>query len=101
MIVEHAQFTISAGREAEFEAAFASAIAIIAASTGYLGHELRRCIESPQRYLLLVRWRSLEDHTAGFRGSPAFAEWRAQIGGFFASPPFVEHFRSVHAAGAI
>ncbi len=49
-------------------------------------------IESPGRYLLTVHWNTLEDHTQGFRESPAFAEWRAIIGPFFAQPPQVEHF---------
>jgi len=39
-----------------------------------------------------VHWNTLEDHTQGFRESPAFAEWRAIIGPFFAQPPQVEHF---------
>jgi hypothetical protein len=28
----------------------------------------------------------------GFRQSPAFADWRAIVGPFFAAPPVVEHF---------
>lgn len=100
MIVELAQISIQSGREAEFEAAFASAVAIVAASNGYLAHELRRCVETPGRYVLLVRWRTLEDHTVGFRGSPAFGEWRAQVGPYFAGPPIVEHYRPVHESGA-
>jgi hypothetical protein len=35
----------------------------------------------------------------GFRGSPAFAQWRALIGPFFDSPPVVEHFESVAGSG--
>jgi heme-degrading monooxygenase HmoA len=46
-----------------------------------------------------VHWQTLEDHTVGFRGSPAFTEWRGHIGSFFESPPVVEHFESVSGAG--
>ena len=99
MIVELAQISIKSGCEAAFEAAFASAVAIIAASNGYLSHELRRSVETPSRYALIVRWRTLEDHTVGFRGSAAFHEWRAQVGPFFEGPPFVEHYRGVHESG--
>jgi hypothetical protein len=31
--------------------------------------------------------------TVGFRGSPAFGEWRAQLAPFLAAPPVVEHFQ--------
>jgi heme-degrading monooxygenase HmoA len=99
MIVEFAQINIRAGSEAEFEAAFPKAIAVLARSRGYWTHELRRSIENPSRYLLKVEWRTLEDHTVGFRGSPAFAQWRALIGPFFDSPPVVEHFESVAGSG--
>ncbi|MEX2263436.1 MAG: antibiotic biosynthesis monooxygenase, partial [Bryobacteraceae bacterium] len=56
----------------------------------YLSHELRRCIETKGRYLLLVRWETLEAHTVGFRESPLFQQWRGVIGGFFDAPPQVE-----------
>lgn len=95
MIVEIAQLSIVPGGEAGFEAAFADAIKFAAASRGYLGHELRRSIENPGRYLLRIEWQTLEDHTVGFRGSEAFTRWRAGVGPFFASPPVVEHFRPV------
>ena len=95
MIVELAQLTITAGREAEFEAVFRTAIAAAAGSHGYLAHELRRSIESPNRYLLRIEWATLEDHTVHFRGSAAFTQWRAQVGPFFAAAPVVEHFSPV------
>jgi len=95
MIVEIAQISILPGGEAGFEAAFADAIEFAAASRGYLGHELRRSVENPGRYLLRIEWETLEDHTVHFRGSAAFTEWRARVGPFFAAPPAVEHFRPV------
>jgi heme-degrading monooxygenase HmoA len=61
-------------------------------SPGYLSHQLQRSIETPNRYALLVQWRSLEDHTVGFRGSAAFAAWRAHLGPFLDGAPVVEHF---------
>lgn len=95
MIIESALITVRAGGEAGFEAAYAEAQRCLAGSAGYLGHSLRRSIENPLRYLLTVQWRSLEDHTVGFRGSPAFAAWRALIGPFFDGTPVVEHFRDL------
>ena len=95
MILEVAMLTVHAGLERAFEEAMAKAALVIASSRGYLGHELRRCLETPGRYLLLVQWETLEAHTVGFRQSPAFAQWRAIIGGFFAAAPLVEHYEGV------
>jgi heme-degrading monooxygenase HmoA len=99
MIVEIAQLTIRPGSERQFEAAFLTAIKVLGGSKGYLTHELRRSVETPNRYALIVHWQTLEDHTVGFRGSPAFAEWRGHIGPFLESPPVVEHFQPVAGAG--
>lgn len=95
MILEAAQIQVKAGEEAAFEDAMRRAAPVIASAAGYLSHEVQRCIETPGRYLLLVRWETLEAHTVGFRSSPAFAEWRAIIGSYFASAPLVEHYDEV------
>jgi len=93
MILEVADIHIVPGRNAEFEAALHTGVAtVIAQAKGYVRHEIKRGIESPERYLLLITWRTLENHTVDFRGSPAFARWRAIVGPFFAQPPAVEHF---------
>lgn len=92
MIVEHAIFRIKEGQERDFESAFPNAIPHIAGSDGFLGLELRRSVENPDTYHLLVRWRTVDDHTVGFRESEAFKKWRAVIGDFFAQAPEVEHF---------
>ncbi len=97
MILEIAILNIRAGEEAAFEEAVAKGSPIIVRSPGYVSHELRRCIETKGRYVLLVRWETLEAHTIGFRESPAFPAWRAIIGPFFASPPVVEHYESALA----
>lgn len=93
MIIEIAQLTIRPGSEQQFEATFPAAIKELDGSKGYLSHELRRSMETPNRYALIVQWQTLEDHTVGFRGSPAFTRWRAQIGPYFESAPVVEHFQ--------
>jgi heme-degrading monooxygenase HmoA len=95
MILEHALITVRPDDHTRFEAALAEARAVIAGSPGFRSLALHRGIESPDRYLLLVEWDTLEDHTVGFRESPAFAEWRAHIGPFFDSPPVVDHFAPV------
>ena len=100
MVLERAQFRITPGREDEFEQAFAQAKLLLARSHGFRSATLSRGIESPSTYLLLVEWETLEDHTEGFRGSPAFGEWRALIGHLFDGAPDVEHFAQVAAVPA-
>jgi heme-degrading monooxygenase HmoA len=95
MILEHAVLNVRLGQSAEFEQAFLQAQRIIGASPGYLGHELRRCLENPNQYLLLVGWRTLEDHTIGFRQSAPYQEWRRLLHRFYDPFPVVEHYEAV------
>ncbi len=95
MILEAAMLQVRLGSETAFEAAFAEASPIIAGMNGCHGHELQRCLEAPGKYLLLVRWEQLEDHTVGFRQSPQYAEWRWLLHHFYDPFPTVEHFVSV------
>jgi quinol monooxygenase YgiN len=62
---------------------------------GCHGATLHRGIESRSRFVLLVQWESVEAHEQNFRGSERFATWRGAIGGFFASPPYVEHVTEI------
>jgi heme-degrading monooxygenase HmoA len=95
VITEHAILPVVAGREEEFLAAMEQATSIIAASPGFASLRVQRCIERPSTFLLLVEWERLEDHTEGFRGSPAYEEWRAALHHFYEPFPVVEHFEEV------
>jgi heme-degrading monooxygenase HmoA len=93
MILEVAEITIPVGQNAAFEEAIHRGVrTVISNAQGFLRYQVQRGIESPERYLLLIEWATLEDHTVHFRGGPLFAQWRAIVGPFFASPPRVEHF---------
>jgi heme-degrading monooxygenase HmoA len=92
VIAEHALLEVKAGQEAAFEAAFAEAKTIIAAMPGFRSLELHRCIETPHRYLLLVAWERIEDHTEGFRKSAMYERWRELLHHFYDPFPVVEHF---------
>lgn len=92
MILESAILDVRSGEAEAFEAAFAEARPLIEASEGFEGLELRRCLEAPNRYLLLVRWRRLEDHTEGFRGSDRYREWKRLLHHFYDPFPTVEHY---------
>ena len=95
MILEVAILDVIPGRETEFESAFAQAQAIISSMEGYVNHQLQRCLEEENRYILLVNWETLEDHTEGFRGSPEYQEWRKLLHHFYDPFPTVEHYRFV------
>lgn len=95
MILEVAVLDVVPGRESEFQRSFERAQGIIASMNGYVSHELKRCIEKPSRYLLLVRWMTLEDHTRGFRESAQYQEWKRLLHHFYDPFPEVEHYESV------
>jgi heme-degrading monooxygenase HmoA len=95
MILEVAVLDVRPGLESAFEVAFAEAQPLIASIPGYLGLELQRCIETQRRYLLLVRWQRLEDHTEGFRQSVQYSQWKTLLHHFYDPFPSVEHYRRV------
>ncbi len=93
MILEVADIRITPGQQAAFEEAIVRGVStVIAHAKGFEGYKVNHSLESPERYLLMIYWATLEDHTVAFRGSDAFAQWRAIVGPFFAGPPTVEHF---------
>ena len=95
MILELAVLDVKTGQGAVFEAAFAQAQTIISSMPGYIDHDLQRCLEHPERYLLLVRWESLEAHTVGFRQSPEYEQWKALLHHFYDPFPTVEHYEAL------
>ena len=90
-----------AGGAGGLRGGFAQARRLIAASPGFRGLRLARCLERDTGYLLLVEWDRLEDHTEGFRGSAAYQEWRALLHGFYDPFPVVEHFTTVLTADPV
>lgn len=95
MILEVALLDITPGRECEFEAAFNEAQRIISSMPGYVSHQLQNCVENRSRYILLVNWINLEDHTVGFRQSAKYQEWRKLLHHFYDPFPTVEHYTAV------
>src|SRR6266404_157666 len=95
MITEIAQIDVKPGTEKDFEAAVAKARPLFLRAKGGKGFELHKSIEKPQRYRLMAKWETLENHTVDFRGSEDFTAWRALVGQYFAAPPEVEHTETV------
>jgi heme-degrading monooxygenase HmoA len=99
MILEAAMLQVKQGMEQEFEEVFRKASTIISSMKGYQSHELQRCIEADGKYLLLVKWETLEDHTVGFRQSEEYQEWKKLLHHFYDPFPTVEHFEKVNLRG--
>jgi heme-degrading monooxygenase HmoA len=96
MILEVAMLDVIASETTPFERAFDEARHIIAGMPGFVSLELQRCVERRNRYVLLVRWVQLEDHTVGFRGSPEYQRWKALLHRFYDPFPEVLHFETVY-----
>lgn len=96
MILELADIRIPPGKQAEFDAAIQHGVeSVISKAVGFRGYKVNKGVESPERYILMIYWETLENHTVDFRGGPLFPQWRAIVGPFFAVPPTVEHFTLV------
>jgi heme-degrading monooxygenase HmoA len=95
MILEAVMLRVKPGMEEEYEEAFRKASDIISTMKGYISHELQRCIEVKGKYLLLVKWETVEDHTVGFRQSNEYQEWKKLLHRFYDPFPTVEHFENI------
>jgi len=95
MITEIALLKIQKNRSAEFEDSFAEAQEIIAGMEGYMGHELQKCMEEENKYLLIVKWKKLEDHTEGFRKSVGYLKWKELLHHYYDPFPMVEHYKKI------
>lgn len=91
MILEIARITVTPGREAEFEAGVEAAAPLFRGAKGCRAMSLRRSVETPETWLLMVEWDKLENHMVDFRESEAFQTWRNLVSHCFAAPPQVEH----------
>lgn len=92
MITEHAILQVKPGQSQAFALAMREAIPLISATTGFRGIEVRPCLETPDRFLLLVQWDSVADHEHGFRGSERYLKWKSLLHDFYDPFPLVEHY---------
>jgi heme-degrading monooxygenase HmoA len=92
VILEHAILDVAPDETIDYETAVKEAFPLIAATPGFIRLEIRPCLEKPGRYLLLVEWRELADHTVGFRGSERYQAWKDLLHRFYSPFPLVEHF---------
>ena len=93
MILEVAILNIKEGLSEEFEKTFNTAKEIISSMKGYISHELKKCIEQDDKYILLVQWETLEDHEIGFRTSEEDQQWKLLLHHYYEPFPVVEHYK--------
>ena len=98
MILEHAILNVRPGESPAFLSALGEALPLISATEGFISLEVRPCLETPDRFVLLVKWQTLEAHTIGFRGSPRYQQWRSLLHHFYDPFPVVEHYGEVVVA---
>lgn len=99
MILEASSLVIKPGAMNDFESAFRSAYGIISKMRGYLGHELYKCVENKDEYLLLIRWNAIKDHTIGFRQSREYKEWVELLQPYYDPEPEVKHYIDIRVGG--
>jgi heme-degrading monooxygenase HmoA len=96
VVTEIALLNIIPGKAQEFEKVFGEAQEIISSMKGYIQHELQKCMEDENQYLLLVRWETIEDHTEGFRKHERYSEWKNLLHHFYHPFPVVEHYKTIY-----
>ncbi len=93
MVLEVVILNIKQGLSSEFEANFKKAELIISSMNGYISHELKKCIEEEDKYILLINWETIEAHEIGFRKSKEYEQWKALLHHFYEPFPIVEHYK--------
>lgn len=93
MILEVAILELKSKRSEEFEQSFSEASQIIASQKGYISHELKKCLEQEDKYILLVQWETVEDHEIGFRQSADYQQWKQLLHHYYEPFPVVEHYQ--------
>lgn len=95
MVLEIAQYTAQPGKADEFQAGLLEGIKIIRQAKGCISATPRRQIEDPEKFIVMIEWETLEDHTVRFRGSPQFLEYRSHLAGLFVEPILAPHFQDI------
>ena len=95
MILEVAILYVRTNFENQFEKDFLIAGKYISSVNGYKGHTLKKCIEQQNKYILLVDWETIENHSIGFRTSEAYIKWKELLHHYYEPFPTVEHYETV------
>ncbi|MFJ8065311.1 antibiotic biosynthesis monooxygenase family protein [Psychrobacillus sp. NPDC096426] len=96
MVQETMLLEVNPGTQKDFEFAFKKAAVFISQAKGCLGYEMQRCVENENKYLVMIKWETIEDHIIHFKNSEAFSEMKELIGPYYLNRPLVEHYEIVN-----
>lgn len=95
MVLEVTAFHIKPGMKNDFESRFRQASDLLARAPGYVRHELHKCVETDEKYLMMVQWRSIKHRAVFVDQSTHYAEWRALLDPLLDGEPVAEHYVSI------
>lgn len=91
-VLERVHLPVRPGSEEAFEQAMATTgLDVLRSATGCRHVQLRRGVESPSTYLLMVEWDAIDAHTA-FTREPAFAGLVDILKTHLGGPTDMQHF---------
>lgn len=100
MTVEYIRYRIAEADQAAFESAYATASRSLAASPECIDYELAHCQEEPDRYVLRIRWMSVDDHLQGFRRGEHFPAFFSAIRPYVSAIEEMQHYLPTDIVGA-
>lgn len=95
MTTELIRYRIASGQEEQFVQAYAEAGIYLKRSPECLGFEVLRGVEEPERFAVVIRWTSVEQHENGFRKSADFPAFFAAVKPFFAAIEEMKHYETI------
>ncbi|MEU9032856.1 antibiotic biosynthesis monooxygenase family protein [Streptomyces sp. NPDC048383] len=97
--VEYIRYRIAPDDQEAFEQAYARGAEALAAAPECVDYELARCEEEPERYVLRIRWTSIDAHLNGFRKGEHFPAFFSAIRPYVAAIEEMQHYRVTGVAG--
>ena len=88
MVLAVLYFDVKAG--ADLPASLSKSSDLFTAASGYRGHDLKRGVEDPDRYLLTVEWDSVDDHMNWQKAHAA--QFLGILQPMLVRPPDIKHF---------
>ncbi|MET9606772.1 antibiotic biosynthesis monooxygenase family protein [Streptomyces sp. NPDC006512] len=97
--VEYIRYRIALDDQQAFEEAYARGAEALAASPECVDYELARCEEERERYILRIRWTSIDAHLNGFRKGEHFPAFFAAIRPYVTAIEEMQHYLVTAVAG--
>lgn len=98
MTTEIIRYRVADGQGAAFLQAYRDAGVFLDRSPDCLGYDVLHGIEEPDRFIVVIRWQSVERHLEGFRKSSDFPGFFAAVKPFFAAIEEMKHYEAADAS---